>query len=839
MSALRRFVLSGALILGVSVGVLALGAGTASALEKVGEIKEAKTGEPLTEPRGMTFDASGNLFATDEAGEETEPVVDIFDSSNAFKEQFGKGLFNEHYVYSVGVNRTTGVLYVGDSGNEEKEKVWVFKPEGGGKYKELKGLELTGLGFIYVAVDNSAGPHSGDVYVITALGKIQALKVYKTNAEGELTSSEELTAPPSGFGMINTVNGNGGMTVDSATGKLYVSESENHAVSVYSSSGVFEKQIEGTETPAKAFKPNSVAVEESTGNLYVVDESHKVVDEFDSSGKYIEQPLKGVSFTAPVAIAVQNHAGPTQGEVYVSNGKVIDIFGTKPPPLEFVLKVEKEGTGSGTVTSSPSGINCGTGSGCEHSFPEGENVVLTEAAETGSKFVKWTGCTKETSGKCEVTMTEAKTVKAEFEKLPTFVLKVEKEGTGSGTVTSSPSGINCGTGSGCEHSFPEGENVVLTEAAETGSKFVKWTGCTKETSGKCEVTMTEAKTVKAEFEKLPTFVLKVEKEGTGSGTVTSSPSGINCGTGSGCEHSFPEGENVVLTEAAETGSKFVKWTGCTKETSGKCEVTMSGAKTVKAEFEKLTTVPLTVVKYGKGSVTSVPSGISCGATCTAEFNPGKVTLEEIPTAGYEFAGWIGCKSTGATTCEVTLIAATEVSAVFLKAGPKGEKGEEGEPGKEGEPGEPGEAGAVGPQGPAGAAGAPGEKGANGAPGAAGPAGPQGPAGPAGPRGAAGPAGKVQLVKCTSVKQGGKTVQRCTTQLVAGPVTFKAAKASAHATLARHGRVYASGTAVAAGRGHMRLRLIPVRTLRAGRYTLTLIAGSGRHETIRTESFTLG
>ncbi len=391
LSAIRRFILSGALVLSALAGVLALSAGTASAEPphpSLGSIKEAPLGTPLGEPRGMAFDGSENLIFADAANE----VIDIFNSSNTFVAQLGAGLFKEPYVYSVGVNRTTGVLYVGDSGNEEKEKVWVFKPEGGGKYKELKGLELTGLGYNYVAVDNSTGPHAGDVYVITALGKIQALKVYKTNAEGELTSSEELTAPPSGFGMINTVNGNGGMTVDSATGKLYVSESENHAVSVYSSSGVFEKQIEGTETPAKAFKPISVAVDSSSGDSYVVDESHKVVDEFDSSGKYIGQ-ITG--FSAPHAVGVQQ----SEGHVYVSDGAKIDIFGGG---REYALTVKKSGTGAGTVESSPAGINCG--GTCSAKFAEGAEVSLTATASAGSTFAKWSGCTKETSGKCEVTL---------------------------------------------------------------------------------------------------------------------------------------------------------------------------------------------------------------------------------------------------------------------------------------------------------------------------------------------------------------------------------------------------------------------------------------------------
>jgi len=90
------------------------------------------------------------------------------------------------------------------------------------------------------------------------------------------------------------------------------------------------------------------------------------------------------------------------------------------------------------------------------------------------------------------------------------------------------------------------------------------------------------------------------------------------------------------------------------------------------------------------------------------------------------------------------------------------------------------------------------------------------------------------VTCTTVK--GK--QRCTTKLVSGTVKITTTGSAAQATLSRHGIVYAAGTARLA-RGRMSLRLLPVRRLRSGTYTVTLIAGIGRHERISSESFRLG
>jgi hypothetical protein len=311
----------------------------------------------------------------------------------------------------------------------------------------------------------------------------------------------------------------------------------------------------------------------------------------------------------------------------------------------------------------------------------------------------------------------------------------------------------------------------------------------------------------------------------------------------------------VLTAASAAGSKFVEWSGeeCAGSTGTECEFTMPGqAVAVKAEFGQSTTVPLRVVKYGQGTVVSSPSGIDCAAGCfteSAELEPGSVTLTETPAAGYEFAGWIGCKAATLTTCEVALSVPAEAMAIFLKAGSEGKEGTqgpvggEGKEGKEGKVGPSGPAGATGSAGAQGPAGTAGQKGADGATGLAGPAGPAGAAGPTGPAGAAGPQGpagadgKVQLVKCTTVKQGNKKVQKCTTKLVSGPLTLKAAAASAHATLSRHGVVYAAGIARANG-AHLSLRLQSSRRLRPGSYTLTLVTGHGRYRRVRTQSFVL-
>src|SRR5689334_4458574 len=67
---------------------------------------------------------------------------------------------------------------------------------------------------------------------------------------------------------------------------------------------------------------------------------------------------------------------------------------------------------------------------------------------------------------------------------------------------------------------------------------------------------------------------------------------------------------------------------------------------------------------GAGSVTSSPSGISCGATCQADFVPGTaITLTATPTGDSVFAGWGGACS-GTAPCKMTLTANATVTATF-------------------------------------------------------------------------------------------------------------------------------------------------------------------------------
>ncbi len=266
------------------------------------------------------------------------------------------------------------------------------------------------------------------------------------------------------------------------------------------------------------------------------------------------------------------------------------------------LAVTRTGSGSGTVSSSPNGISCG--SSCSASFGA-VPVTLTATASAGSSFAGWSGACSGT-GKCTLAMSADRTATARFETNKTLTLA--RAGSGSGTVTSSPAGISCG--STCAHAFRHGTTVTLAATTSAGSSFSGWSGACSG-SGSCTVTMAAARSVTARFES--DKALTLTKAGRGAGTVSSSPAGITCG--STCAHAFRHGSVVTLSAVASARSRFAGWSGSCSG-PGSCTVTMSAARSVTATFKALCIVP---------KVTGKTLRAAKGAIRKAHCSLGKVT----------------------------------------------------------------------------------------------------------------------------------------------------------------------------------------------------------------------
>jgi hypothetical protein len=163
----------------------------------------------------------------------------------------------------------------------------------------------------------------------------------------------------------------------------------------------------------------------------------------------------------------------------------------------------------------------------------------------------------------------------------------------------------------------------------------------------------------------PARQVAVQRGGTGTGVVQDATHTIDCG--STCSGAFLQGQTLTLTAEPGSDSTFAGWSGgsCTG-TGPTCSVPVSGNDiAITAMFTK-TLVALRVSKLGRGTVSSVPRGITCGQVCNHAFVPGPLKLTAKPSKGWRFVRWQGgCRGTS-PACQLALTRTTSVAALFKR-----------------------------------------------------------------------------------------------------------------------------------------------------------------------------
>lgn len=247
----------------------------------------------------------------------------------------------------------------------------------------------------------------------------------------------------------------------------------------------------------------------------------------------------------------------------------------------------------------------------------------------------------------------------------TVNLSITKAGTGSGTVSSSPAGINCGAI--CSGSYSTGTTVALTATAASGSVFTGWSGDSDCSDGSVTMNIGKSCTATFQLQTAPGSTLSVNlvntitSAGTGNGSVTSSPAGIDCGQT--CSGNYTNGTSVTLTATPASGSLFAGWSGGCKG-KGNCTVKLKSDISETATFAPHG-VTLAVKKGGNGNVVSAPSGIDCGPSCSGSYLSGStITLTPNPDPGFLFLGWSGGGCSGVSNCTIALNGNASVSAKF-------------------------------------------------------------------------------------------------------------------------------------------------------------------------------
>jgi len=531
----------------------------------------------FNKPRGIATDGSGNVYVVDSLNNR----IQKFDPDGEFISKWGAaGSVDGQFLWPAGIaiNKSGGV-YVVDSLNSRIQKftsggVYVSKigafGSADGQFDFPFGIAISDSGNIYVADRgnnriqkfNSAGSFvlkwggagqadgqlidpsgiavdsSGNVYVSdTGNNRLQ-----KFDPDGVFLAKWGL------FGTGNgQFNGPSGITIDGA-GNVFVADSDNHRIQEFGPDGSFvagfgmEGSADSVSNGVTAFfkYPWDVALSPKGDSLYVADTENNRIQKFDDhTGIALRSPTSADSWaidsTEKIRWSYQGAPSPfIQIELWkggikkkqismgsLGSGGIGSYDWTVPSDLQpgndyqikvitldtvysgisgkfsitapagIRLGVVKLGTGTGTVTSSPAGINCA--SSCTDTsayYPASQVVKLTAAPDAGSTFLGWGGNCSGKDAEATITMDAAKDCWAIFysstpgSNYP-FVTVV-KMGTGSGTVTSSPAGISCG--SSCNIGFSmfldptdptKTMTVTLDAAADPGSVFTGWDGdCT-------------------------------------------------------------------------------------------------------------------------------------------------------------------------------------------------------------------------------------------------------------------------------------------------------------------------------------------------------------------------
>lgn len=307
------------------------------------------------------------------------------------------------------------------------------------------------------------------------------------------------------------------------------------------------------------------------------------------------------------------------------------------PPMSE-LSVSKTGMGDGNITSAnPAGMNCDSSASevCDIAVPNGLEVTLTATADGSSIFNGWGGDCSGSGMSTMITVNADANCTADFE-TQQFNVDVSINPAGGGSVTSSPSGINCpGT---CSQLFDINAFINLTETPDPDFNFVNWTGDSDCSDGDIDDLMEDTSCI-ANFT-IKRFTVTVNIEGDGTGTVTSTPTGINCP--GDCSEEYDIHTMVTLNETTNPDSDFLGWTGPADCSDGIIQ-DLTADITCTATFNlKRFTLNITKSGAGDGTITSVPVGIDCGADCDEVYIIGtEVDLTALADPVSIFTGFTG------------------------------------------------------------------------------------------------------------------------------------------------------------------------------------------------------
>jgi hypothetical protein len=151
---------------------------------------------------------------------------------------------------------------------------------------------------------------------------------------------------------------------------------------------------------------------------------------------------------------------------FTANGDTVSraVTGSATSPAGATLVITRNGTGAGTVTSTPAGITCG--SACTETVGAGASVTLGAAAASGSTFSGWSGGCSGIAA-CTVTLNADTTVIATFD---------------TSTVTTAPVPIASSLSPSSASAGAPGLTLTVSGSGFLSSSVVRWNGADRATT---------------------------------------------------------------------------------------------------------------------------------------------------------------------------------------------------------------------------------------------------------------------------------------------------------------------------------------------------------------------
>lgn len=326
----------------------------------------------------------------------------------------------------------------------------------------------------------------------------------------------------------------------------------------------------------------------------------------------------------PPATFFTDSAGLLPGTTYQYRVRALDAAGNPSGYSTVVsgttydtLTINKVGTGRGMVTASPAWVNCGPT--CSAGIPLQTSITLTATPDAGSSAAGFSGGCVSGGATCAFTVTGTTTVTVTFNDLqaptvPTGVTATPVSATQINlgwTASSDNVGVTQYRIERCQGaSCSNFAQIGTVNGTPPAASFSDTNGLAAGTTYRYQIKAADAggnpSGPSTPIVNASTYLtLTVNKAGTGAGTVTSSPVGINCGAT--CSANFSPNSSITLTASPSSGSSAAGFSGGCVSSGATCVFTITANTTVTATIND-TQAP------------TVPAGLTATAITQTQIN---------------------------------------------------------------------------------------------------------------------------------------------------------------------------------------------------------------------------